>query len=421
MSATTNSFSALLNQNLTIELLRSEVEKRNYILQRVKKKNGWKGGTLIVPFIGADPSSVQLGSLTADTDVSEMVPVRGTISGYKEAWFTMLFNAKDIIEHDGRVPEDSFLRLLVDKVANSTDFLSKLLSLQFLNGPKLATLTQNGDTNGTGVLDVDRIDRFELNQKIDIDDDDSPATSVYVIAIDQNNKRLTVSSTRGGGATSMAAYSTAQNAALYIVGGSDSANQFSSIKSAVLSSANGGSSSLYGVTKTAYPFLQAFNQSGADIDATNLVKKLFSTQVEAKIRQQCVATEIWMSSFHWGAVLSSLENQKGAFRAADDRTQDYTNWDEIMISGPSGAKLKLVGIPEMDKSFIVGLNPDMDVEIQSNGLIRRQMTPDGNQFYVKRASTGWQFIVDHSFFGDLVFKRPKNAWVLHSIPDYSLS
>jgi hypothetical protein len=82
----TRSFSTMLNEYLTYDLLKEEMVKRDYVLTKIEKDNGWKGGQLIVPFKAAGASSIAFGSLTASNDVAEDQYVRGTVASQKEVW-----------------------------------------------------------------------------------------------------------------------------------------------------------------------------------------------------------------------------------------------------------------------------------------------------------------------------------------------
>lgn len=76
----------MLNEYLTYDLLKEEMVKRDYVLSKIEKDNGWKGGALVVPFKGAGASSLSYGSLTASNDVAEDKFVRGQVSNQKELW-----------------------------------------------------------------------------------------------------------------------------------------------------------------------------------------------------------------------------------------------------------------------------------------------------------------------------------------------
>ena len=119
--ATTRTFNDMLNDYLAYDLLQAESIKRNYLLTKVEIDNSWRGGELIVPFRGGNASSISYGSLTDASDVTEDKYVRGAVSGYKEVWGTMKFNARDFMEHNGSVSEQSFLKNLPDTIERFVD------------------------------------------------------------------------------------------------------------------------------------------------------------------------------------------------------------------------------------------------------------------------------------------------------------
>jgi len=416
--ATGRSFNDMLNEYLPYKLLRAEFSDRSYIFKNIEKDNGWKMGQLIVPFEAALASSVENGSLTASDDIADYDYVRGYINTYPEAWGTMQFKQRDLMEHDGKIPETTFLRILPNQTNNFMEYMRFVLNCQMLNGPVIANLTEDGDTNGTGVADVDRIDRFKIGQKCYIYDSDTTAAAVYVTAIDVNNKRVTLSDSRGGSAYSISSFTEANDALLYWSGAQTAANRFSSVKTSLLSAANGGTTTLYNQTKTSYPYLQAWNQDGSDINATNVLAKIFKAVKDVKRFTPGKPTEVWMSYKHFGTIQTILEAQKGSFKTSEKQheTEVYA-WDEVMIWGP-GAKLKLVAMQEMDDDWIGIIDPGA-MKLHSNGFFRKNISPDGNAYYVSRATTGYTYICDICFYGDLVVNKPSFCGIIHSVPDYT--
>lgn len=97
---TSRTFQAMLNDFLPNELLKEELVKRDFLLNKIEKDDTWigasgstgNGGNLIVPFKAAGASSVSYGQLTASNDVAEDNYVRGQISTQPEVWGSMLFN-----------------------------------------------------------------------------------------------------------------------------------------------------------------------------------------------------------------------------------------------------------------------------------------------------------------------------------------
>lgn len=425
--ATTRTFNDMLNEYLTYDLLREELIKRDYVLQRVEKDNGWKGGTLPVPFKAAGASSVKFGGLTAENDIAEDKYIRGEVTAYKEVWGSLLFNQTDIVQHDGRVKEDSFLRLLPDSIEDFMDYMKQVVSVSLAEGPHFATALTNG--NVSGQIQVDRVDRFHIDQKVSLDDDDTAAADYYVISIDVNTEtanelgsgQVTLSATRGGAAADISAYTAAQNARFYYDGTSVAGtNNFVNIKNSLLSAANGGSATLYGQTKLSYPFLQAVQVDGSSVTSANLLETIFDGYVKVRAKAKGAANEVLMSFKHLGTIMKLIEAQKGGFKVAPDseKASEY-GWLEITITSVTGTRLKFVGIQEWPDECIAYMDWRA-VKFHTNEMFRKNISPDGNQFYVVRGTSGYQYICDVALYGELVVNKPGHCGIMHSIPNYAV-
>lgn len=168
--ATEKSFGSMLNDHLNYGLLKEGIIKMNYILSNVEKDDSWKGGTLPVPFKGAGGSSMALGELVGTDDIGEDVYVRGEVSGYKEIWGSMVFNHKDLMEHDGSgIKEKTFLKLLPDSIDDFLEGMKNDVSLYLTNGPHLCKVAAN-TSSAVGVVRVDRPERLRINQKVRVRD-----------------------------------------------------------------------------------------------------------------------------------------------------------------------------------------------------------------------------------------------------------
>lgn len=415
---TTRSFSAMLNEYLPNELLKEEMQKRDWVLSNVEKDNSWKGGNLIVPFKAAGGSSVAFGSLTSSTDIAEDSYVRGTISTQPEVWGSMIFNHRDLMEHD-KLSEQNFLKTLPDAVDDFLSYIKMVVSLSFTNGPHFATLTADGDASGN--ITVDRPERFVLGQKLYLQDGNTAAAAYYVTAIAMDTAVVTLSASRGGAAANVSAYTVAQSAKCYFDGSQTSANQLTALKNQLLSAANGGSSTLYGQTKTAYPYLQAINvdgssATGSGVNASNILDCIFDAYVRIKNRGKGDPSKVVMSYKNGGSILKLLETNKGAFHQDPSSTKvSVYGWTEVDILGPAG-KLTVVMVQEVDDDYIMFLDVRPSVmKIYSNGFFKKRANPDGREYYEVRNTTGYQYIVDVCFFGDLVLQRPSYCGILHSI------
>jgi hypothetical protein len=416
--STTRAFQDMLNEYLPNRLLKDEMIKRDYILSNVNRDDKWKGGKIIVPFKAAGASSIKMGGLTAANDVSEDLYVRGSIDNYKEAWGTMLFNHRDLMDHSGRVVEDSFLKILPDAIDDFMDMMKMTVSVQLGTGPHFASLTVDGTVGG--VIEVDHIDRFQLNQKVGLKDGNTATAYYYVIAIDVNGGTLekgsvTLSATRGGAAADVSAYTVAQSAKVY----TDSADTtfFQSIRDALLSAANGGGATIHGVSKLAYPFLQAVNVDGSSITAANILSKLFDAYTEVRQRAKGKADRFLMSYKNFGSVIKAVEDKSNG--AANWNIKDGSRkasiygWDEIEITSVKGA-LTVVGIQEWDDDIIAMLDMG-SMTFRSNGFFQKRKSPEGLEYFEVRNTTGYQYLLDICLFGELEITKPGNNGIIHSI------
>lgn len=418
--ATSRSFQAMLNDFLPNKLLKEELVKRDYLLSKVEKDDTWigasgssgNGGNLIVPFKAAGASSVSYGSLTASNDVAEDVYVRGQISTQPEMWGTMKFYHRDLMEHD-KVSEKNFLKILPDAVDDFMDYLKNVVSVNLLNGAHFAK-SAAGSVSAAGLVVVDRPDRFVIGQKV-ILEATSPATiTAYVSTINVNTKTVLFVTARGGATpVDFSANNVPANGKLYNDGAQTS--PFSSLRDALLSSANGGSSTLYGITKTAYPYTQAINIDGYDVTAANIVEKIFMAYTQTRILGKGAPTDIIMSFTNLAYVMSVVEASKGAFNVqpGSQKASQY-GWTEISIGSVTNQALKFVGVQEMENDVIMFIDW-RGLKFYSNGFFRKRKSPDGIEYFEERATTGYTYLIDICLFGDLVVHRPSYMGIMYGI------
>lgn len=409
---TTQSFSSMLNQYLPIELLEQEYVKRDYLMQKVNMDESWKGGSLIVPFESQYGSSVEFGQLAASTDISEYAYTRGSIGTQPEAWASMIFNHRDLMQHDGKIPESTFLRILPDQVEAMLRYFKMVLSVHLLGDGSFAKLTADGDASGH--ITVDRVDRFTLSQKLTLVDGNTAAATYYVTAINVNTQVVTLSATRGGSAADVSAYTVSQSAKVYHPGANTAG--MTSMRSQLLSSANGGSTSIFGQTKTAAPFLQAINKDGSDITSSNILSKIFDAYTTYKtLGQGGLLPEVICSFKHFGSILKLLDVQKGPFNVVpNSRKVNSYGWDTIEIGSVAGQTLKIVGIQEAADDVIQFIDWN-SWTFYSNGLFKRRKAPDGREYFEVRNTSGYAYILDHCVFGDLVCTAPWKNLILYGI------
>lgn len=412
--STTRTFQDMLNEYLPNDLLKEEFVKRDYLLSKVDKDDNWKGGTLIVPFKAGAASSVAFGSLTADTDIAEDKYVRGEVSGHKEVWGSMIFNHRDLMEHDA-ISEQNFLKILPGAIDDFLSYMKNVVSVNLLNGAHFAKLTSDATAND-GLIIVDRPDRFQINQKVIVDDDNTADQTGYVSTIDMNTRTILLVTARGGATPvdfSAAQMTVAQNAKCYNDGAKS--NSFSSLRDALLSSANGGSSTLYGQTKASYPYLQGINVDGSDMTATNFMEKIFDKLVTIRQFGKGNPSDVVMSYTNLGYCMKIVEQSKGAFNVVPNSTKTgQYGWMELEIGSVTKGAVKLIGVQEADDDVVIFIDWRA-LKFHSNGFFKKRTAPDGKQYFEKRATTGYQYILDVCLYGELVVNRPSYCGIIHSI------
>ena len=424
--ATNRSFSAMLLDYAPLSLLEQEMIKRDWLLTNIEKDNGWAGASAttneaayLVPFVSAGASSIEFGSLASASDISEDAFLRGRETVQAEVWGSMVFNSRDLQEHGKGINEKSFLKILPDRLERFMQTMKEAVSTNLLSGPSFAKVTADTDL-ANGIVEVSHIDRFQLGQKVSLDDDNSGATSYYVIAIDINagankNGTVTLSATRGGAAANISAYTLAQNSKFYHPGAQSAS--FNSLIDMLLSVANGGGASIHGITKLSAPALQATQVDGSTVTSANILEKLFDGYTTVRRKARGMASKILMDYTKLGAVMKLIETQKGGFKVTATSTKaSLFGWTEIEITSVRGA-LTIVGIQEMPPEYIVYLDPAAFV-FASNGMFRREKSPDGNEYFAVRNTSGFQYVVDTCLFGNLICKAPGNCGIMHSIPAF---
>lgn len=436
--STTRQFQDMINEYLPNKLLREELTKRDYILTKCSKDEGWLGGDVIVPFRGSRAPSVQFGGLTPAADIAQAKRVRGKIEDYREVWYSLKFDHTDIMQH-GELSEQNLLKILPDEIEDGMIYYKDVVSTQLGSGPHFAKVTDSTNA-ASGIMIVDRIERFQIDQKMVLDDDDTGAVVVWVTnvandAIDVNTNAVKFSLTKGGAAANLSAYTAAQNAKFYHPGVFDAGGShytFFSMRQALLSAANGGSANIHGQSKLAYPFLQAVNidggASGLNISATNLLTALFDAWTIVRRKCKGMATDYLMSLKHLGTAMKILETQKGAFAVYEQPKASQFGWTEITIASvTTGVMLKLVGIQEMDDDII----PIVDwstITLRSNGGFRKRKSPKGEEYFEIRSDSagamagdaggGYAYIVDICLFGEMEYSKPGHNAIIFGIPNY---
>jgi hypothetical protein len=106
----------------------------------------------------------------------------------------------------------------------------------------------------------------------------------------------------------------------------------------------------------------------------------------------------------------------GMAHALPELKLETVGWTEISITSVRG-ELTLVAIQEMPDDYIVYLDKSAFV-FATNGMFRREASPDGDEYFRVRNTTGHQYVVDSCLFGNLICKAPGNCGIMYSVANY---
>jgi hypothetical protein len=404
--ATDATFNDMLKRYMPHELLVEEFKRNNWFWSKVKKKSGWKGGTMEIPFEGSEASSLSFGALTAASDIHEHTEVMGTITTQPELWGSMLFNEKDLDRHTGDM-KASYLEIAPNKINQFISRMTDRVSITLLNDGSICKATADGDASGN--LTVDRPERLTLGELVSIDDGDSSPVAGYVRSINMATKVVQFYDARSGGsAVNLSGYTTAQTAKVYLPAGTTAG--FTGLASQLLSATNGGSTNLFGTAKTSYPFLQAQQISGSTLNASNILEGLFDAFYDVQTLGKGKPSELVMSFKNFKNAVKTPELNRNY--EASDKSAGY-GFNSVTLLGNEGT-MTLTGVRDMpdDKIYILDWNA---LAFHGDKFFERKRHLDGNEYFLVRNTTGYEYIVDVKFYGDLVVHRPSNCGVIHSI------
>lgn len=424
--STQRTFQDMLDDYIPDRVFIEEIVRRDFLLSNIERDDDWTGagGTggqggatnsnYVVKFKGAGASSVSYGQLSLSTDIAEDKYVRGIITAQKEVWGSLIFNHRDLMENK-KISEQKFLDILPNSIEDFADYFKGVLSVNLLNGAQFAHVTADGDAAGN--ITVDRPDRFVINQKVIFQNNAAVAVTGYVNTINMDTFVINLTAARygAGGAVNLTTQTVLTASQAYNDGAQTAGQPFLSLRQTLLAATHGGDAQLHGQTKTAYPYLQAINIDGSAVTATNIMTQIFDALTRVRTFGKGAPKAVVMSYKNYGSAIKSVEDKKGNFNVVPNSnvTSEF-GWDEITIGSVAKGNLKLVGVQEMDDDIIVFLDWKA-LKFASNGFIQKVKSPDGLEYFVQRAQTGYQYIIDMCVFGELVITRPSYCGIMYGI------
>lgn len=401
--AATATYGALLKRYTPESVFENEFKKISYLWQQCEKDKSYRGGTYEIPIEESGFSSLQFGSLAADTDIGEMEVALGTCS-MVELWGSILVREADLYRHGDM--EQSYLKIMPEKIEEFVKFIQQTVSVNFLSGLGIAKATADGEAGGE--ITVDKPWLFRKNMKVSIDDGNSSEATGYVRSINLSTNKLLIYDARTGGAVvDLSGYTTAQNAVVRIIGTGSEA--FLSLPEALLSSANGGSDTLYGKTKTDYTVLQALSASGSAFTAETILDDLLTEYYKAcDARGSDNFKEIYVSYGTFKNIAKLLDTGK---RATIVDKKAGVGFNSVDIVGAEGMA-KIVALREMpnDKIYMGEMSK---VKFAGAEPFKRKLY-NNEEFFMKRGTTGPEMISDIALRGNFIVK-PAQWKVIHSV------
>ena len=405
-------FSNMLNENVTMELLWTELTKRDWLMSNIEIDNSWLSDKFVVPFAASVPSSVRFKKLTPTSQIAKAKTGRGLVSEYKEAYGSMVFNHRELAYH-GKITEQNFLKLLPQQIDKHMEFFKFVVSQNMLTGKAFTVGLSDGDASGN-ILVADP-ERLQLNQAVEITSDvvTTPILG-FVKTINPNtgNIRLvtTVDGTTGVNLTTI---DLVDDPKIFVRG--QNTDGFQSIVDALLPAAAGGSATLYGITKTDFPFTQAIvsdgGSGGLNITDSNILQKIFEFYARFRKRGKGNPFNVLVDYNNFAHIVASLESSKKAFNVVpNSRKTSAYGYSEIEIAGFAGV-LKLIAVQEMTQSEILFLDLTSMKFATNKGFMRLE-SPQGQQYTIERTEDAILYILDHVLYGELIVHTPeKNAMI----------
>ena len=407
MAKTNASYNAMIKRYMPYQLLAEEFKKRMFFWNKVKKDSGWEGGTLEVPLVQNEASSLNWGTLTASADIAQAGYTLGTLGPTQpELWGSMIFNEKDLRRHGSM--EKSYLKILPGKIDQFVSSMAERVSIQLLDDGAVSKATANGDASGN--ITVARPYLFQVGEKVEVIDDDTAVVEGYVQSIDINTGVIQLDDARtAGSVVDLSAYTVAQNARVLVP--TANTEGMTSLASQLLSVANGGSANIANVSKASHPMLQSRNISGSGFTASTLTADVFEAMYDISARGRGRITEILVSYNNFRHMAADIETSRRYAKGEAKAGYGYTSLDLI---GPEGG-LTVTALRDMpdDKMYFMDWSA-LKFFHPKNAFERKRV--NGDDFYVDRLTSGYTFISDIRFAGDLLVHNPSHCGVVHSIP-----
>ena len=437
----------IINDKMDLNEMAYAQLKRSAMYDALTKSADWLGvsssgsdkRSYKVEFLAGGTGNVRMGGLSASAAIQKAKPVVGLVQSYKDITMSLMFNEKDLedFEIGSKGYENKVMVSVARQIEGNTQNTKNRIEDQFINGGIVCNVTSIANA-ATGILVVDRPEKLKIGDNVQLAAADASSDKnkqVFVIGINKNTKAVTFSLTQGGSAGNISTYvaSTAALTKIAVDGTVDSAGAITGaldgIKPVLLSAANGGDATYLGLTKTAYPFLQALNINGSTYTSSDILQNIFqswSTEIALQLTEfkGKKAKNLQVSPLNYAKIAQSYEFHKGSFRKNDDPTLKVFDASKMTIASmETGGELTFERNESLSDDVMYGLNMESWRLISNKALSYRkgEIQPSGYlgySWYTERVAGdggGYTHILDGGMSAQIVCGSPESNFVIHGL------
>lgn len=404
--ALTSNFDVLLKEYAPNDLLKNEVSRINWFLNKLKKDTQWPLGQYQIPLETQEASRFEWGALPAANDIPIAAYAKPYVSAPKQLLGSMIFDQVDLERHSGDMKK-SFLSILPSKINQFAERMSEQINMGILSDGSICPVTANCTVGGLVTVGKSRVTLFTGGQKIQLlGTGGATLKTGYVRNIDVNaGTFLVYNAATGGAVVDLSAMTLALATKVYAVGAT--VERATSLVDICFSAANGGADTLYGgsLVKSASAVFQPYysDLSSATTGATFLTALYDALYECEEMGRGGIQKEVLLPYQAFKAVAKANEGNR---KYEMGKTESIYGTSSVKLTGPHGDMTVRAarGIP-VDKAFFVDYNA---LTIASRGELIKKANPMSDQeAFEIRNTTGFQYIVDKKAEFELIVTNPQ--------------
>lgn len=415
MANTLQVYNNLLKKAQPWQAMEDMVKRSDFFLKKVKIKKDFNEDELAIPFIMSQHSNVRAGKLTPVAEITRGNGEQGVLkdSELLELWGTVKIHEKDIRKH--KSAEKSFKAMFPSKLNGLMETMKEQVSVMFLQDGSIAKV-KSYETDGTdGIVEVDRPERFQPRQRLDITDGTS-TINAYIRQINMETNKITFfTAEEGGAAADLSAVTNGfvgAPASLSIRPyDMASTNNFDTLKDMLLPASQGGKATLHGVTKLDSPILQAHyvDATAEGWSAATILKNVFDFSRSVKQKGKVKKSSIVVPYYVFNDLVLDAQEQK---RYSAEDVEAGFGYDKVTIRG-AGGSMEVYGVYDLtDTGYII----DWDhLYLCSPEMFSTNRELGAEPWERVRTEDGHVYILDVCFRGGLAIRKASGFGVIDKL------